>query len=215
MKRLSILPHEYAFNAFLLLVAAREIFQSGSLLIGAAFVLLAVAGGVLVAWTQQCPQPLRWRLRLLWYPCAMGLSFYLLPLAIAALSVPRADALLSGIDGRMLGAQAAALLLPYATPAVTDVMTLGYVFFFYYLIFGPAHYFFRDLALLRACFAGMFVTYALGFTGYLLWPAGGPHLAGQFALALPHGPVSALVLPFIDTASNGVDVFPSIHAAIS
>ena len=28
-----------------------------------------------------------WQLRLLWYPCAMGLSFYLLPLAIANIIV--------------------------------------------------------------------------------------------------------------------------------
>ena len=210
--RYDLLPHEWAFNAFLLLVAMRLALHPGGLWLGGAFVLLMLVGAVLAA-----TRTLRWhwQLRLLWYPCAMGMSFYLLPLAIAVLQVPRADGLLAGYDASMLGAQGAALMLPLTSPWLTDLMTLGYIFFFYYLITGPAHYFFSDLAHLRACFAGMFTTYALGFTGYLLWPAGGPHLAGSFAGPLPHGPLSSVVLPFIDTASNGVDVFPSIHAALS
>jgi hypothetical protein len=208
------LPHEFAFNLFLLVVALRCA-GIGAFLGAGSFLALVVVGVALAIWTVQRPTSLRWRLRLLWYPVAMGLSFYLLPWAIALLQVPRADALLSAADAALLGDQAGALLLPLATPALTDLMTLGYVFFFYYLICGPAHYFFRDLALLRACFAGMFVIYALGFSGYLLWPAGGPHLAVRFAADLPLGAIARVVRSFIDTASNGVDVFPSIHAAIS
>jgi len=46
-------------------------------------------------------------------------------------------------------------------------------------------------------------------------PAGGPHLMLHFAAALPAGPLTRLMLPVVDGGSNGVDVFPSIHAAVS
>ena len=56
-------------------------------------------------------------------------------------------------------------------------MVAAYLFFFYILIFGPGWYCVHDLARFRACITGLFTTYALGFLGYTILPAGGPHLS--------------------------------------
>jgi membrane-associated phospholipid phosphatase len=92
---------------------------------------------------------------------------------------------------------------------------LAYLFFFYYLIFGPGWYCLYDLPRFRACFAGLFTTYALGFLGYTLLPAGGPYLSMSSLPPLEGGWLTRQMLPVINHGSNGVDVFPSIHCAAS
>ena len=211
-----VLPHEYAFGGWLaamavwlLLVAGPGSFQSQL------FLACAVLSLVLIGWCQRRPTPLRWRLRLLWYPSAMGLSFYALPGAIAALGRPNADARLSAIDQRLLGRPAAELLQAIASPALSDLLTACYLFFFVVLLVGPGYYCWRDLARFRACIVGLFVLYALGFAGYVALPAGGPFRALPALPPLPAGPLTQWLHPLIVGGSNGVDVFPSIHFTAS
>ena len=101
------------------------------------------------------------------------------------------------------------------SPGLTDLMMVAYLFFFYYLIAGPAHYCIRDLPRFRECFAGLFTIYGLGFIGYTFYPAIGPYAHLHFNGALECGWFTRFVQPYVDGGSNGVDVFPSLHVALS
>lgn len=214
--RLGPLPHEYAFGGWLVGMALWLLWVAGPAdihsLAFSAFALLSLA---LIAWCQRQPTPLRWRLRLLWYPSVMGLSFYALPGAIKVLGRPDADAWLSAADQGLLGRPAAEVLQAIASPGLTDLLTLCYLFFFVVLVFGPGYYCLRDLASFRACIVGLFVLYAVGFAGYVALPAGGPFRTLTQLPALPMGAVAQFMHPLIVSGSNGVDVFPSIHFAAS
>lgn len=161
------------------------------------------------------PGPIAWRVRLLWYPSVMGLSFYTLATAVPLLGVMPADALLTQLDHSMLGFTPAVVLSTLHWPLFTDFMVAAYLFFFYILLFGPGWYCVHDLANFRACIVGLFTTYALGFMGYTLLPAGGPHLSMTNLPPLDGGWLTQTMLPRVNQGSNGVDVFPSIHCAAS
>ena len=145
----------------------------------------------------------------------MGLSFYTLATAVPLLGVPTADALLARLDYSLLGVTPALALASVHLPWFTDLMVVAYLFFFYILIVGPGWYCIHDLARFRACFAGLFTTYALGFLGYTVLPAAGPHLSMTELPPLQGGALTRLMLPLVSQGSNGVDVFPSIHCAAS
>lgn len=210
------LPHEWAFGGMLLLMAVRLLLHTPfSPSYAALFLGYFLLGLVLVWWCSSKPTPLRWRIRLAAYFCLMGLVFYSLPAVVELLQVPAADALLQSFDQLLLARPAADYFLGLYSPLFTDVMVLAYLFFFYYLLFGPGYYCFNDLRHFRLNIIGLFSIYAVGLLSYSLMPAGGPHLAQQFAAALPAGPLARLMLPVIDGGSNGVDAFPSIHIAVS
>lgn len=212
-----VLPHEWAFGGWLAAMACGLLLLAGPAHPSTLwFAGLALVGPLLRAWCLAHPTQLRWRVRLLWYPCAMGFAFYALPAAIAVLGRPGADALLAGLDQHLLGAAAAERLAALQSPWMTDGLLLAYLFFFVVLIFGPGHYCWHDLARFRACIAGLFTLYALGFAGYVWLPAQGPAAALLPSLGpLPLGPIAERMRPVIAAASNGVDVFPSIHFAAS
>jgi len=73
------------------------------------------------------------------------------------------------------------------------------------------------LPLAQRFWAGLFTLYGIGFLGYSLVPAAGPwvSLAGQFAVPLTGGWITDLNARVIGAGSNGVDVFPSLHCAVS
>lgn len=211
-----VLPHEWAFGGFLGLTALRLALHAGladwhTL----AFVALTLGCVVGVVISGPSPSPLAWRLRLLWYPCAMGLAFYTLGTAVPLLGVAPADALLGWLDQTLLGFTPAVALADLHWPWLTDLMVAAYLFFFYILIFGPGWYCVHDLARFRTCFVGLFTTYSLGFLGYTLLPAGGPHLSMAQLPPLAGGWLTQTMLPVVNHGSNGVDVFPSIHCAAS
>ncbi len=210
-----VLPHEYLFNAFLLSVAVRVGVVVGPLHpVALAFFGYALMGVLLIPWSERYPTTRRWRTRLAWYPVIMGVSFFTLNRAVALLGVPDADPMLAQVDIRILGAPATHYFAPIESAWLTESMMAAYLFFFYYLVFGPFHYWLHDLINFRKCFVGMFTLYALGFTGYSLFPAGGPRVDSTLA-ALHGGPLTQLMLPVINAGSNQIDVFPSIHAAAS
>jgi hypothetical protein len=210
-----VLPHEYLFNAFLLSVAIRVSIVAGPFDPHAlAFFAYAIVGPLLIPWTARNPTTRRWRARLLWYPMVMGLSFFTLNTAVWLLGVPDADPLLTQADIALLGAPATHYFASIESTWLTELMMASYLFFFYYLIFGPYTYFWNDLVSFRKCIVGLFTLYTLGFTGYSLFPAGGPHVDPTLA-PLHGGPLTHLMLPLISVGSNHIDVFPSIHGAAS
>jgi membrane-associated phospholipid phosphatase len=214
--RIRLLPHEYAFSLFLALTLGRLVAGVGlTSPLSLAFLGFLLTSAVVIRWSGAEPAPWRWRVRLLLYPALMGLSFYMVPLVIAALHVPRADALLVKCDMAWLGKNINLAIQGWEPPPLTDLLIMSYVFFFYYLVAGPTYYCIRDLPRFRQCFAGLFVVYALGFIGYTFFPAGGPHRFLEFEQPLKGAWITRLAKPVLDFASNGVDAFPSIHVAIS
>jgi membrane-associated phospholipid phosphatase len=73
------------------------------------------------------------------------------------------------------------------------------------------------LPLLRKLMAGLFTIYGLGFLGYSFVPAAGPYLAlpDEFTVPLTGWAITKFNAFVVANGSNGVDVFPSLHCAIS
>lgn len=212
----AVLPHEWIFGTFLLLTGLR-LFAHG----GAArewsplFLGLVLASVAVFFWAERHPTPWRWRVRLLFYPSAMGLAFFAMGLAIPLLGIPPVDGLLIQWDRTLVGETPSIAWESWLQPRVEDVAMAGYLFFFYYLIAGPGHYCIHNLRLFRKCIVGLFTLYGIAFMGYTVLPAGGPHIYLTFKTPL-HGPwLLDRTIKTVNAASNGLDVFPSVHVAAS
>lgn len=210
----SILPHEWCFGAFLALTWLRLAFTGRPALVWS-FIFLGclVASVGIIRWAQQKPDGLRWRIRLLFYPAAMGITFYSMAHAVPLLGIPQRDDWLLAWDRALLGETPALAWVALAKPWFVDLAMAGYLFFFYYLIAGPGRYCIRDLALFRKCIVGLFVLYGIGFIGYTVLPAGGPHRFMEFPQPLHGIWLWDATIKAVNDGSNRVDAFPSIHFA--
>jgi hypothetical protein len=214
-----LLPHEIVFGAFLAILAVALAFVVGPFardtLIFAA--LLSVAA-VLVRWCPAEASPARWRVRFAFYPIAMNGAYFALKTAVPALHPRLYDNALQAIDRALLGGNASVWLQQFAHPAITEFMSFCYVIFFPYLLVSWIHYLVRsDLRLARKFWSGFFAIYGIGFLGYLLVPAAGPHLdPGLAAQFMPlHGAITDFNARIVHDGSNRVDCFPSLHCAVS
>lgn len=212
------LVHELVFGAFVAATTARLGFATGwtsALTLVWAGVLLANVA--VVAWTDRHPSVARWRVRLLYHVIAMNLLFQHMRHAIPAINPWDADPALLAIDTAVLGGTPALLLESWTRPWLTDVMAFCYFVFLPYLFLSLAWYFFRPIALAQRFWAGLFTLYGIGFLGYSLVPAGGPWLAlaDRFTIPLEGSAPTATLLGIIAAGTNGVDVFPSLHCAVS
>jgi len=213
LKAAAFLPHELVFGTFLLTTGVRLFANSAGR--GLSFVFFACLAWIIamVFWTERNPTPWRWRVRLSSCFVVMGASFYSMRVGVPLLGSPRVDDLLLQWDRDLLGETPAVVLEAWLYPWLEDLAMAGYLFFFYYLLGGPGYYCFRDLPRFRKCIVGLFTMYGLAFTGYTLFPAGGPHYAMVFHTAL-HGPwLVDSALDAVNRGSNTVDVFPSVHVA--
>jgi len=209
-----LLPHEWCFGAFLALTGIRLALAGGNARVWAfAFLGCLLASGGIIAWARLNPNGLRWRVRLLFYPAAMGICFYAMAQAVPLLGIPQRDDWLLAWDRALLGETPAVAWAPLLRPWLVDLAMAGYLFFFYYLIAGPGRYCLRDLALFRKCMVGLFVLYGIGFIGYTVMPAGGPHRFMNFDQPLEGIWLLGVTLNLVNDGSNGVDAFPSIHFA--
>ncbi len=209
----AVLPHEWIFGAFLFLTGLRLAVHGGAAAEWSfSFFGCWLTGAGLFFWAEQKRTAARWRVRLLFYPVAMGLAFYALGQAVPLLGYPKVDRLLLGWDRALLGETPAVAWEPWLRPWLEDLTMAGYLYFFYYLIAGPGLYCVRNLRLFRKCIVGLFTMYGLAFTGYTVLPAGGPHRWMTFGTPL-QGWVLDWTLKTVNQASNAVDVFPSIHVA--
>jgi hypothetical protein len=209
-----VLPHEWIFSAFLLLTGLR-LYVHGGAARGWSYLFFAclMAGVWFFFWAENHSTPFRWRMRLLYYPSVMGISFYAMGAAVPLLEIPKVDALLLGWDRALVGETPAVSWEKWLHPGLEDLAMAGYLFFFYYLIAGPGYYCVRDLRLFRKCIVGLFTMYGLSFIGYTLLPASGPHRWMTFATPLRGPWVLDRTLDIVNDGSNCVDVFPSVHLA--
>ena len=215
LKPAAVLPHEWVFSAFLVATGARLLADSAARSWSGVFFACLAASLFMILWTERQPTASRWRARLLFYYVAMGVCFFSMAKAVPLLGTPRADALLLQWDRDLLGETPAVTLESWLHPWAENVAMAGYLFFFYYLMAGPAHYCFRDMPAFRKCIVGLFTIYGIALLSYTVFPAGGPHLYMTFRTPL-HGPLLLdSTLNVVNRGSNAVDVFPSVHVAAS
>jgi membrane-associated phospholipid phosphatase len=210
----AVLPHEWVFGAYLLLTGLR-LFAHGGTARAWSFLFFVVwlAGAAVFFWAERDLTPWRWRARLLFYPAAMGVSFYAMGAAVPLLGRSGGDTLLLQWDRALLGETPASAWESWLKPWLEDWAMAGYLFFFYYLIAGPGYYCIGDVRLFRKCFVGLFTIYGLAFMGYTVLPAGGPVRWMRFATPLHGAWLLDWTMQSVNTASNGVDAFPSVHLA--
>lgn len=213
--KIRLLPHEFYFNAFLLLMAVL-LTTRGEIRLGLFYVALLGVKACLLLWNNRRPGRLSETMRLLFYPVTMNLVFAHLRWAVPAVHPGLEDARLCAVDQWILGGQIGFLIEPWVRLPVTEIMTACYMVFFPYLIFSLIWYLAGPLERAKSFYAGLFTIYGWGFLGYTLMPARGPYvfLADQFTVNL-QGPLTHWFAQIVPLGTNGVDVFPSLHCAVS
>lgn len=214
----AVLTHEWLFGAYLLFMSVGLLSTSGLADVNTLGYLagLLIAGG-LIALTAHRDTPTRWRTRLLFYPLAMNVYFQLMRSAVPVVHPAKMDLALRQIDQWLLPDTPSLLLEPLVMPWATEAFSFFYILFLPYLTFSVITYAIGDLGRLRAFTVGLFSLYGIGFLGYALVPAGGPYLAfaQEFTVPLLGGPITDWNAAVVRAGSNGVDVFPSLHVAVS
>jgi len=213
-----LLPHEWWFGLFLVvmwlrLVAAAGPFTTDALVFFALIVLNVAAIAVGMRW----PTRAGWTVRLLYYAVAMNVAFQQVRTAIPAVHPGKADLALQEIDRHLVGGNLSIALQPWVNPFATELLSLCYLLFFPYLTFSLIWYLCSELALAKKFWVGMFSLYGIGFVGYSLVPAAGPYLAmpAEFSVPLAGWQITQWNDAIVRLGSNGVDVFPSLHCAVS
>jgi membrane-associated phospholipid phosphatase len=213
-----ILPHEMIFGAFLGITWLRFVAVLGPLS-GEALVYMALllADAGLIAWCRARPTNLRWRLRMLFHPIALNVVFMHMKAAIPKIAPERMDAQLQRIDALLVGGNLSLRMEGLIRPWLSEVFSFCYILFFPYLLFSLIWYFRGDLKTLRAFATGLFTIYGIGFLGYTLVPAWGPWVAmrDHFRVPLEGYAITRWNDTIVRLGSNGVDVFPSLHCAVS
>jgi membrane-associated phospholipid phosphatase len=153
----------------------------------------------------------------LFFALAMNVSFQAMAGAVPAVRSERYDQILFSLDERIFGGSANVWAERFASPPLTETLSFCYMLFMPLLFFSLARYFFWRRDLLPVFYRGLFTVYGAGFLGYLLVPAAGPYLAFPqlFGVALEGGPITHLNQAMVLAGSNRVDVFPSLHCAVS
>src|ERR1039458_3524344 len=92
VKLRAVLPHEWIFGAYLLLTGLRLLAHGGPARNWSLVFLGCWLAGILIFfWAERNPAAWRWRVRLLFYPAAMGVSFYAMGVAVPLLGHPKVD----------------------------------------------------------------------------------------------------------------------------
>jgi hypothetical protein len=217
-RKAGLLPHEWFFGAFLVILWGRLVMSVGpsdpdTLLY---FGLMLVNASV-IAWCRLRETTLSWQFRLWFYPVVMNVVFMNMKSSVMKVTMHKWDEVLAGFDNMLFGAILSVRSQVVITPVLTEILSFCYLLFFPYLMISCFYYAYRGLPLLRKLMVGLFTIYGLGFLGYSLVPAGGPHLAfpGDFSVPLTGWAVTRFNALIVGKGSNGVDVFPSLHCAIS
>ncbi len=213
-----LLPHEIFFGLFLTVTWIRLGIALGFLGADALLYLGLIAVNVLAIWFCRLKDStMRWRVGLLFYPVAMNIIFVHLKTAIPKIHPDKFDSLLQRVDSLGIGTNLSLRLQPLVHPALTELFSFCYLLFFLYLFFSLIYYFCGDVELLKKFVIGLFTIYGIGFLGYSLVPAAGPchAMADQFTVPLQGGWITKWNAAVVAQGSNGVDVFPSLHCAIS
>jgi hypothetical protein len=211
--------HEWFFQGFMVVTWLRLVWSAGfwdaAALLYLAGVVLAAA---LIVLSVRTKGQLGWRLRLLYYPLVMNATYrYLAPVVGKIHHGPLYDAWLRAIDARMIGENLSLRLQPFVSPLYTEPLSFCYMLFIPYLTLSMLWYFCGPLPLLKKFYLGLFSLYGIGFLGYIFVPAAGPYIAmtQEFPVALTGELFTRLNAAMVSFGSNHVDVFPSLHCAVS
>jgi hypothetical protein len=213
-----LLPHEICFGLFLLATWMRLGFAAGFAGRDALLYFVLIALNFWAIWfCRSNGTTRRWRFGLLFYPLAMNIVFLHMKTAIPKIHPQPMDAALQHIDRLVIGTNLSLRLQPLVHPAITEVFSFCYILFLPYLLFSLIRYFCGDIALLKKFMCGLFTIYGIGFLGYSLLPAAGPfvYIADQFTKPLDGWWMTKWNAAIVSAGSNKVDVFPSLHCAIT
>jgi len=213
-----LLPHEWFFGAFLLITWLRLVATVGPL-DPDALLYLALLGvnAALIVWGEARETRPRWFTRLWFYPVLVNVVFMTMGSTALKLVPHRQDTLLQHIDVMLVGVTPSLRAQTLITPWLTETLSFCYLLFFPYLLISWVFYTWRGLPSFRRLCVGLFTIYAVGFLGYSIAPAAGPYLAmaDQFNVPLTGWVFTRLNDYIVTHGSNGVDVFPSLHCAVS
>jgi membrane-associated phospholipid phosphatase len=137
--------------------------------------------------------------------------------AIPKIHPQQMDSSLQHLDHLIIGTNLSLRLQPFIHPALTEFLSFCYFLFLPYLLLSMIWHFSGDMEVLKKFVIGLFSIYGLGFIGYSLVPAAGPYFAmsSQFTVPLTGWWITKWNAAIIAVGSNGVDVFPSLHCALS
>ena len=205
------------FGGFLLVTAARLLAAGGAASPWPDFVVMAVSIVAMAKTATRWPSATMARLRLALFPVLVNVVYWQLGPVVNELGSHNWDAALLRADRMFLTDTPAVLLGAWTPPLLTDFLSGCYLLFF------PGVLAAFLVALLRPephgarLFDGLISLYGLGFLGYTLVPAAGPHLAmpDAFAASLTGGLLTSTNAALVASGSNRVDVFPSLHTAIT
>jgi membrane-associated phospholipid phosphatase len=211
-----ILPHEILFGAFLAITAIRLSIAVGPFASVTLVYVGFIAGAVAVAlWCRARRTDMGWKMRLAYYPLAMNLIFMHMRISVPLIHPGHEDALLARWDAVIFGGNLSAALDPLLTRGLTEILALCYSLFFAYLAWALVRYLFRPLDEAVAFYSGLFGLYGIGFLGYTLVPALGPYTTLDFTRPLDGYVITHWLLSVCPLGTNGADVFPSLHVAVS
>jgi membrane-associated phospholipid phosphatase len=218
-------PQTLAFGGYLLLMtvglaaaAAADAFGSAeTLALLALYATLLTILGRLVVRRIRSLSIASVRHECLFFAVSMNVTFQAMGGAIPAIRATRYDEVLSRMDAWFFGISPNVWMERFVSPLLTEVLSACYLFFMPLLFAHLARYFFWRKELLGIFYRGLFTLYGLGFLGYLLVPAAGPYVAfpDLFSVPLGGGPIARITEQMVVAGSNRVDVFPSLHCAIS
>ncbi len=136
---------------------------------------------------------------------------------IPALRAPLSDQALLKVDKFIFGQTPAVYCEPFTTGRLTDLLSLCYLTYFFYLFAAVIHAALYPNAASARLSEYLFTSFAVGFAGYLLVPAIGPVYAFPQLFDVPLG--GNVLTRFIGTitkeGSSRFDVFPSLHVLIT
>ncbi|MBN1914821.1 MAG: phosphatase PAP2 family protein [Parachlamydiales bacterium] len=210
-----ILPHELLFGVFMLLTYLRLIikthFNNPYALTLLAFIILNV---ILILKKEG---NLSWRFRLSFYPLTMNTLFVLLGNIVPIIHPQKEDLFLQKIDSWLIGGNLSLKIESFIHPLVTEIMTVGYSFFWLYILITFFHYLFSKLEVAKKFYIGLFTIYSIGLICYTYVPAIGPYVAmsEQFSVPLEGYFLTKWLHFIVPIGTNGCDVFPSLHCAVS
>jgi membrane-associated phospholipid phosphatase len=147
----------------------------------------------------------------------MNVTYQAMKLAVPATRPLHFDQQLAALDLKLFGTNPNLWLTAHASNGLTELLSACYLFFMPLLLFFLLRYFVAQRHYLGEFYAGLFLVYGLGFIGYLLVPAQGPYMAQPWAQSfqLPGGWITELNHTMVINGSNKVDVWPSLHCAVS
>lgn len=181
----------------------------------AALVALLVVYGAIQLGLARKGSPLALRAALLVNFLGINLGYFWIGVAMNAHAGWRADDFVYAIDRALFGGDPQRFIAPISAPWLSTVTMVGYLCFagfIFYLFLSEAFVLTRATGRVQL---GLMRLYGIGFSGYILLPAAGPAFHHPDLLPpIQHSAFTAACQPWVLGNCSGVDVCPSIHAAI-